>query len=175
MDFLAYFCIAAISFSGFAAGAILAFHTVDELPTGRKYLNIVRFIIFASCIFIFVKAFDSEDSTTALIILAVTIGYSFLLKYILRKRNSDHAAYLFFGLFLGKIAQDPSLMLVASLVFIYGIASGTIFAARNYLADGMGRLLERKEITIRDIQKSVLEFLFSAVPYFLAACAGYFL
>ncbi len=105
-----------IAFLGFIAGIILAFKTKEEFKSGKKYFLISEFIILLILALIFL--FKSSLSYSSLILFVAGVLTTILVKRI----------YFYFGLalFLSFLFSKDFNLLIASLIFIYGLSEGTL-------------------------------------------------
>lgn len=110
---------AIISYLGLPAGFFLAFLTKEELPTARKYFPwLQRIVIIAAA---------AAGMGFLSVGLAVKIAvYAVLLLLIAVKINAQ-LFYALFGVLLFASGKDGnSLLALSSLVFLFGLVSGSI-------------------------------------------------
>lgn len=106
--------IFALSFLGLLAGVILSCFTKEELKPGKKYFMLLEKILLLSISLIII--FYTKDFLLFLV-LGIIAGFVF------RK------AYFYFGLAL-PLAFGSFLVLMSSLVFIFGLPHGALLAIK---------------------------------------------
>lgn len=135
------FLIFVLSFLGLLAGVAIAFFTKEELRPGKKYFTWLERLILLSMglvIISYVREF------LMFFILGAVVGFVF------------RRVYFYFGIALA-LASGQLLLLLSSLVFVFGLPRGSLLVYR----------LKRK-----DVMKDII---FSAVFFFIAVLVSYFL
>lgn len=131
--------IAAVCFLGFVLGILIANYTKEELQKGKPYFIILEIIILFTLGIAVLFPFN---------LIYFIIGI--IVSYFLRK------SYLYFGI---SLALSSSL-LIPSLIFVYGLPSGSI---------------ERKKIFINLLLFFTPFLVFKFYPYdILSFCSGAF-
>jgi len=102
------------SFIGIIGGAVLALIAPEELKKGAKYWKILEWIIIAAIVIVLFLF--------AGILWAIIISAAIILLKILRKEYSA-LAFALFASFFGNF-----LFLAGALIFLYGLAKGTLDA-----------------------------------------------
>lgn len=134
------FLIFALSFLGLLAGVVISFFTKEELRPGKKYfIGLERLVLLSIGLVIisYVREF------LLFFIFGIVAGFVF------------RRVYFYFGIALA-LASGQLLLLLSSLVFVFGLPRGSLLACR----------LKKKGI-INDV-------IFSAVFFFIAVLLSYF-
>ncbi|MEK6837409.1 MAG: hypothetical protein AABX69_02050 [Nanoarchaeota archaeon] len=122
MSPLQFASVAVVSYLGLFAGFFLASLTKEELPTGRRYFPWLQRLIILAVVAVTMNFFGF-----GLVIKFFT--YAILLLLLTLKINLQ-LAYTVFGVFLFAVSSSSNtLLMVASLVFVFGLLSGS-----NYFA-----------------------------------------
>src|SRR3989344_8928396 len=118
-----------ISIIGLFIGWIIANYTKEELKQGEKYFIILQFIVLVSLFFITLE----QNINILFLIIAIIMGVLI--------RNP----FVYFGVALVPLSSFLSIM----LIFIYGIAEGSI----NYIT--------------KDIKKLIINVILFIIPFLL--------
>ncbi|MBN2454429.1 hypothetical protein JXB11_02690 [Candidatus Woesearchaeota archaeon] len=126
MEFALYALTALISFLGVFVGGILAFISPEEMPTGKKYFPVLQ----AACVLAFAAFFSHFLGLPGALRFAIYLG---VLAYAFFKQNTVIVYYLL-GILLSFVSSDNNALLTLSMIaFIYGVASGSLYAAASKL------------------------------------------
>lgn len=117
-----------VSLTGFLFGLSLAFIAPEELKSGEKY-----FLLFKEALFCFIIVFSSFSFVVSRNYYLCIIILSYLaLYFLLIRRRSFFLAEIFNYSFFAALyliflfSPAPYLILLPSLVFLYGLPSGTL-------------------------------------------------
>jgi len=135
----------AISFTGIILGGILATIAPEELRSGEKYLKVFEWVVLAVAIvaiFYFLRLFW----------LAAVIFSGFLIFIKIIKHE-----YYFFPWFLLLAKVENFLFLASSLIFIYGLAYGTL-EAKQLMEDK--KIKNKIKINILIFKNNLLYFIY---------------
>ncbi len=118
VPFLQFASAAVISYLGLLAGFFLASVTPEELPTGKRYFPLLQRLIIL-IIGIFVTNFFGYGIALKLVAYAALIA-------LLMLRINIRLVYAVFGVLLAAVAINVNtLLIVSSLIFIFGLVSGS--------------------------------------------------
>jgi len=123
MSFLLYSIAAIIAFSGLLAGVFLALHTKEEMPTAKRYFPWAQRILILIMVALFFDHFK------VMLFFKIAI-YALIVFSIVRKPVLNYypfIALLFF--FLGQ--SNESLLAIATVVFLYGFPTGSLFVINH--------------------------------------------
>jgi len=134
--------IFALSFLGLIAGVVLSFFTKEELKPGKKYFMLLEKVVLITISLIIVFYIGNHYSFFVL---------GFFAGIILKR------VYFYFGVALS-LASGPLLVLLSSLIFIFGLPRGTL------LASNLNNNKIKKEIII----SGILFLIAGLVSYFLS-------
>ncbi|MFH1182472.1 MAG: hypothetical protein V1702_05930 [Candidatus Woesearchaeota archaeon] len=124
MDFLSYFLTAIVSFLGLATGAFLAFISPEEMPTGRKFFPLLQRIILVAIAAIFISIFVEN------IYIRIILYIAAILLLSIRLKPEIIYPLLAFPFFFS--STNPNAFLaIAILVFVYGLPTGSLYAAKR--------------------------------------------
>ncbi|MBI2549357.1 hypothetical protein HYW21_08470 [Candidatus Woesearchaeota archaeon] len=124
MSFPVYFLSLAITVLGFGCGAALAFITPYELKQGYKFF--VLFQAFLLAIILFILGLRLHSIVGVLLVLLPLL----LLRFY-PVAFSSKVLFSFLGLLLSLSSRDVQLfLLTSSLIFVYGLPTGTIIVVR---------------------------------------------
>ncbi|MBI4738913.1 hypothetical protein HY772_05115 [Candidatus Woesearchaeota archaeon] len=123
-----YFLALAFSFLGLYVGAVLAFISPEELKGGFNYFQALQ----AACIILvtifMLRAFDAP---LPLLIISGIVTATAL--YFLQKTPISQISYYLFGFAFFFSSFDHELFtIIVSLIFLFGIPAGTLFAFRHF-------------------------------------------
>ena len=105
-----------LSLAGIGFGYLIAVFTPEEIQKGRPYfLWLQRVLLLA--LGVLAVLYSAENLT--LLVLGILLGFSV------------RQAYLYLGLLLGLFSLGPSLLIVASLVFLYGFPTGSLLLKKK--------------------------------------------
>jgi hypothetical protein len=122
MDFLFYAATVFVAFSGLIVGAVLAFVSPEEMPTGKKYFPLLQRIVLLALFTFFVNALG-------LPLLLRILVYALIIAYALTRTNTA-VVYPLIALLLFFSSFNPNAFLTLTvLAFFYGLPSGSLYAA----------------------------------------------
>jgi hypothetical protein len=104
-----------LSFLGLLGGVIVSYFTKEELKLGERYFLLLEKVLLLSISFTIIYYVGEFFLFLALGVLA---------GFIFRK------AYFYFGLAL-PLASETFLLLLSSLVFVFGLPHGTLLASKS--------------------------------------------
>ncbi len=120
MSPLQFAATAIISYLGLLAGFFLASVTKEELPTARKYFPLLQrlaIIAIAAVVMDFLN-FNTGLKLAAYVLLLLVIAVGLNLQFF----------YAAFGVLLSAVSKDMNMLLVvSSIVFLFGLLSGGIY------------------------------------------------
>ena len=118
MQFLQFAAAVVISYLGLLTGFFLASMTKEELPTAKKYLPwLEKLVILATAAFVM--------NFLSFSIVAKAAVYALLLLFLVYKYNTRFV-YAAFGAAAFAVSKDSNMLLItASLVFLFGLLSGS--------------------------------------------------
>lgn len=126
-QFTTYFLTLILSFLGLYVGALLAFISPEELNGGYDYFRALQSALIVLIAVFILRSFGAN----VLILFALSATLAVTL-YLLRNTPVAQFAYYCFGIALFLTVHDHDLfLLVASLVFLFGVPAGTLYAARH--------------------------------------------
>lgn len=116
----------AVIFAGIIMGSIVALIAKEELKSGRKYfLALEKFMIAG----ILLLSIFFAQHTVLKIVFAAILVYLFVFKFSF----NDIIIYLLFGFIYFIFANNFNiLILLSSLMFLYGFPAGTMTVCENY-------------------------------------------
>lgn len=118
VSFLQFAAATIISYLGLLAGFLLASVTPEELPTGKKYFPLLQRLTIM-VIGVFMTNFFGYGAALKLVAYAVLIA-------LLMLRVNVRLVYGAFGILLFAAAIDVNMLLMlSSLIFIFGLVSGS--------------------------------------------------
>lgn len=114
-----YILTAVIAFLGLIVGMFVSYCNLDELKPGRKYFVLLQKILFALFLF-----HVSLNIPFVLKIILVVLG---IIPFFSKKQIPSPFTYFLIGVlfYLGSISKK-SIVVNASLIFLFGIPSGTL-------------------------------------------------
>lgn len=105
-----------LAFTGLIIGSILAFFTKEELVQGKNYFKFSKKIILLILIVLFLfKAFPNYLLVLVFFILGILIAFLFKKIYF----------YLGLGLFFSFFYSPNFLILILTLIFLFGLLQGS--------------------------------------------------
>ena len=115
---------AVVSYLGLLAGFVLASLTKEELPTAKKYFPLLQRLIILAVAAVAMEYFSFS-------IFVKTAAYLLLLLFLaVSIRTSFY--YAVFGVVAFFVsASQNALLVLSSLVFLFGLLSGSIYFERN--------------------------------------------
>lgn len=126
IPFFSYFLASAVSYLGLACGAALAFIAPEELGQGRYYLLWLKRALFVAIFVAFIYYSPSKNllfSVLLLVLSALFVRYS-----------DGHVFYIILGLLFYLSSSGSRFFLtIASLIFLFGLPAGTLFADKRFL------------------------------------------
>lgn len=139
MSPLQFAAAAIISYLGLLAGFFLASVTKEELPTARKYfpwLQRLAIIAIAAVVMDFFNV-NTGLKIAAYVLMLLVIAVGLKLQFF----------YAAFGVLLSAASKDKNMLLVvSSLVFLFGILSGSVYfdntvRRKSSMQNAAGKLL----------------------------------
>ena len=126
IPFFSYFLASAVSYLGLACGAALAFIAPEELKQGRHYLLWLKRAMFVAVFVAFI--YYSPAKNLLLSILLLVLAALFI-------RYSDgRVFYIILGLLFYLSSSGSRFFLtIASMIFLFGLPTGTLFADKRFL------------------------------------------
>lgn len=123
MQFLHFAAATIISYLGLLAGFVLASMTREELPTATKYFTILQRLL----IFIIAAIATNYLGFSLLLRILIYVVIGFLIMFKIDTR----LFYALFGFLLFAVAANMNVLAItASLVFLFGLVSGSDYFAR---------------------------------------------
>ena len=119
---LYYLIISFLSFTGIILGLIIGYASKEELNPGKKYLQAIKSIIYASAIIIF---FLKNPSAAFIVSVALLI----ILFSLSKQRETLH--YYAFPVMMLISWAYKGLGLIAILAFLYGLPLGSLYLQKN--------------------------------------------
>ena len=119
-----------ISLLGLPCGIFLYLMTKEEFKDGKKYFILIKNILFFSLIFISIFFFVRERLMIQLIIILVL---AIIIYFINQKIKNQYIIFLPYLLFIITYLLSNNLnfrLLIASLIFLFGLPTGTLFYQR---------------------------------------------
>lgn len=147
-----------IAFLGLVIGIILANRTKEELKAGKKYFVLLeRIVLFVLIIFLLYRV-----SFSFLVILGFFLGFVFF--YKLGK------IYFYLGLvvLLSSLISESFLVLITALIFIFGLAYGTLSYSKKKIIFGYDLIYFLTPLILL-VAKG---FVSNNIEVFLSFCAG---
>ncbi len=134
MNILNYSLTAVVSYLGLFVGLILALMAKEEMKDGRKYFLFLQKLILL-LVFVFLLVFINLNYILVLLILA------FILVYLLRRKNELMYIYIILGVIFYLSSKTLNLFVIeSSLIFLYGIPTGSLLRKRDEKGTVMGIL-----------------------------------
>ena len=154
MQFLNYLLALIISFSGLIIGLALAIIAKEEISPGKKYFIFLQKAILL-LIFIFLIYFLKLNLINWIIVLLFIFIY--LIKYQWNKKiNESFYIYLILSIIFYISSKSLNLFIIeSSLIFLYGLPTGTLSTAKN------------KKESIINILKNMLFIILAIILFFL--------
>lgn len=152
MQFLQFASVVIISCLGLPAGFFLSSLTREELPTARRYFPVLERIAIFAIAAVLMEFFG--------VAAPVKVIAYFALFAVLMVKISLPATYAGLGAAVASVANDlNALLIVSSLVFLFGLLSGS-----DYFAG-----IKKKQNAL----PGAVRLLLLGSPYFIAAAAGF--
>ncbi|MCX8147344.1 MAG: hypothetical protein N3D84_02660 [Candidatus Woesearchaeota archaeon] len=159
MNFITYLLIAAISYLGLLAGFALGNIAPEELKPGKKYMEAARSFSYILAIIFLLYL---KEPAIGLIVIGVILMH---LKYG-KGTVAANIEYGALGVVFSLLSFDNKIFaIVASLVFIYGIAVGLLMLVK----------IKEKEKKRLSVGKQIAIILASNLLFFVTALPLYFL
>ena len=136
-SFLQFSAVVIVSYLGLLAGFVLASVTREELPTAKKYLPFLQSLIILAAAAVAMEYFSVG--------IFVKVVVYLLLLLLLAIRIKTRPYYAVFGVLAFFVsASQNALLVLSSLVFLFGLLSGSIYFERNVKrkADFTGKAAE---------------------------------
>ena len=124
IDTLAYFLTSLIVFFGLIVGMLLIFIAPEEKKPGLKYFFALQCVLISLLVGIFLLFYGND------IYWALLSSVIILLAMVYHRQKMDNRwLYALFGfiIFWSRI-DDALFLLVSSILFLYGLASGSLLA-----------------------------------------------
>ncbi len=125
VTFLNYLIMSIVAYLGLAGGFILAVLASEELKDGRRYFMALKDIM--TVLLMLLLLYIQEPALGIIVLIGVAVYFRFL-----REVEDIRIIYPLAGAIMGVLSQFSGVVtLAASLIFIMGLASGTICAMEN--------------------------------------------
>ncbi|PIN87124.1 hypothetical protein COV19_01360 [Candidatus Woesearchaeota archaeon CG10_big_fil_rev_8_21_14_0_10_44_13] len=153
MEFLNYAAVSIIAFSGLFCGAMLAFVSPEEMKPGRRHFEAMIKTVFIAIPSLMVFFLGRDNLLLSAVFILLCIAFVFY--------SNKRFIYPLLGIFFYISARDAGLFpIIAGLIFILGLAKGTIFAHEH---EGM-----KKTRILRKILICHAFFLLISLPLFFS-------
>ncbi len=133
MDFLNYFFISLIIYSGLLMGIIISYMAKEEIKPGKRYFILLHNLVLGFLMFFILEFFKVNAYLTLFIPLIFIIG----LFYYNNTYKKSYITYPVLGfLYYLTSAYFNQQIMIASLIFFYGIIIGSLqidFKKKNYM------------------------------------------
>ena len=134
---LNYILVLLISYARILIGSLLIFFAPEEQKPGRIYFKITQAIIFVLVLFFTLLSFRLH-----MILIGAVVLFVGLLLY-LKKMSNSYIEYGLFAFIFYLSAKNVSLFLISSsLIFVYGLPTGSLLAKNKRKKETMIRLLK---------------------------------
>ena len=125
MDFIKYFSLLILSFFGLISGSVLAFFTKEELDTGKKYFQIMQSGLFVIILILFVFSLNKSFLFSLMVFFIIFFGV-LLIHSNFKFKKTSNLIYIIFSFIFYLSSKFQNLNLIASLIFIYGMPTGSL-------------------------------------------------
>ncbi len=123
--------MALFSLSGILFGLALSYIAPEELIPGKKYLNLLRRILFAVILIIIAYFFLQAGRTGLMILFSAVLLAIFILDFRIKNKLFLGLHYLLFIAPYFVIAEEKFQLTLASIIFIYGLPAGTLLRTKE--------------------------------------------
>lgn len=121
---LQFSALAVVSYLGLLAGFFLASVTREELPTAKKYLPLLQRLIILA-----VAAVSMEYFSVSIFVKAAVYLLLLLLLATSVRISFYYAVFGVLAFFVS--ASQNTLLVISSLVFLFGLVSGSVYFERS--------------------------------------------
>ena len=115
-----------ISYIGIVFGYILALIAPEELRVGRKLFRIGKIVIFGIIFLLGNYYLSSFSSLITMSIFSILMIIMFVLELVYEKRIYELFNYIIFMIPYVTVNDDTFRLAFASVIFVYGLVSGTL-------------------------------------------------
>ncbi|MBI3034660.1 hypothetical protein HYY72_05880 [Candidatus Woesearchaeota archaeon] len=122
---LNYLAAGIVSFLGIACGIIVGLMALEELKAGRRYLEAFQKVLLAAIAVVFLNYLGMG------IVFRIAAYAAVILLLASRINVKSAFAYPVLGLLFFASSKSGGFFIVASLVFLYGLPSGSLVVAGN--------------------------------------------
>lgn len=172
IPFFSYFLASAVSYLGLACGAALAFIAPEELSQGRYYLLWLKRALFVAIFVAFIYYSPSKNLLFSVLLLALA---ALFVRY-----SDGHVFYIILGLLFYLSSSGSRFFLtIASMIFLFGLPTGTLFAGKRFLNGGKKEVKNKKkeiknEISVKEMLAVLKSLLLHHLLFFAVALPLYF-
>jgi hypothetical protein len=125
MNILNYSLTAVVVYLGLLVGFILAMMAKEEMKDGRRYFVFLQKLILL-LVFVFLLVFIRLNYILVLLILV------FIVVYLLKRKNELVYIYMILGVIFYLSSKTLNLFVIeSSLIFLYGIPTGSLLTKRD--------------------------------------------
>jgi hypothetical protein len=114
-----YILVLLVSFLGLFVGNILGLFAKEELKPGKKWFELLEKIIFILILIVFTFYFVNVDKYFLVFILILTV-------YFRISKVSNSFVYLMLALMFYFTSNSNVFLIIASLIFLYGLPIGSL-------------------------------------------------
>ena len=160
MEAINYILAVLITYFSLFFGVILARLTKEELKPGKKYFEFVKsiFLIAIIGIALFISLINKQW-----IILGIIIFLSIIL--LVKKKRKENCIYILLGLIMFYSSNFINMFLLeCSLIFIYGLITGTLIASRLLSKE---KRFVMKKVFLRTLSYPIVTLLLFLITTFL--------
>ena len=144
IPFFNYFLASAVSYLGLACGAALAFIAPEELSHGRYYLLWLKRALFVAIFTAFIYYSPAKNILFSVLLLVLA---SLFIRY-----SDGHVFYIILGLLFYLSSSGSRFFLtITSMIFLFGLPTGTLFADKRFLEKERNEIRNKK----RDIKNEI--------------------
>ena len=125
------------TFTGPFIGMLIGYMAREELEDGKKYFRITEFFIILFLVLGFFFYFPHGTVSFLIFLVFLTISAN-------KKYQQDSLIYGLFGiLYFLSIIDIKLFMLTSSLIFLYGLPSGSLFLEKHLREKNIFKLIKR--------------------------------
>ena len=128
MEILNYVLIATLVSTGLILGRVLANIAKEEIKPGKKYLIILQKLLFCSAIILLMYL---NKTNVHYIWIGALVIFVYLYYY---KKISPEIVYAVLGLVFYLSVKTEYFLIASSLIFLYGLPSGTLLKDKKKIA-----------------------------------------
>ena len=122
---ITYFLLVLISYLGLAVGVIISHFAKEEIKPGQKYFRVAKHVLFGTIFFLFgIHLGIHEVFVLALVIVTSILSYVWDTK--IHFVNTNWFYYSFFAVIMYETRLSELVMVIATLIFIFGLVSASI-------------------------------------------------